>query len=190
MLNAIIATRESERTLVPTLSALVPAVTDGLLAEVVVADAGSRDATADMADIAGCRLMASSGPLGARLKAAAASTRAPWLLFLRAGHVPAPGWVAAVGDFIERAGSPAGNLQAAVFRAGAASAPRPGFGEVLAAIKTAFAGAEATRGLLIARSLYDELGGHPPHDGAEAALLRRLGRRRIGLLAAGLTYNT
>ena len=71
MLSAIIATHESERTLVPTLAALVPGVTAGLLAEVVVADAGSPDATAEVADIAGCRFMTSSEPLGVRLKAAA-----------------------------------------------------------------------------------------------------------------------
>ena len=73
MLSAIIATHESERALVPTLAALVPGATAGLLGEVIVADAGSRDATAEVADIAGCRFMVSSEPLGARLKAAAAS---------------------------------------------------------------------------------------------------------------------
>ena len=102
MLSAIIATHESERTLVPTLAALVPGATAGLLGEVIVADAGSRDATAEVADIAGCRFMASNEPLGARLKAAAAaSTRTPWLMFLRAGCVPEPGWIAAADRFIE-----------------------------------------------------------------------------------------
>lgn len=66
----------------PTLAALVPGAATGLLAEVVIADANSSDATAEVADIAGCRFLASSEPLGARLKAAAATTRSPWLLFL------------------------------------------------------------------------------------------------------------
>ena len=56
MLSVIIATHESERALVPTLAALVPGAAAGLLAEVVVADAGSRDATAEVADIAGLPL--------------------------------------------------------------------------------------------------------------------------------------
>ena len=190
MLNAIIATRESERALVSTLSALVPAVTAGLLAEVVIADAGTRDATQEVADFAGCRYMASDQPLGARLKAAAASTRALWLLFLHAGHVPEPGWVAAVGGFIEKANRPEGSVRAAVFRPRAAPALTPGFSGMLVALRTAFAGAKPHGGLLIARELYDEVGGHPPHDDAEAALLRRLGRRRIVLLAAGLSQDT
>ena len=100
MLSAIISTYESERSLVPTLAALVPGAATGLLAEVVIADANSRDATAEVADIAGCRFLASSEPLGARLKAAAATTRSPWLLFLRAGATPQSGWIEATDHFI------------------------------------------------------------------------------------------
>ena len=85
----------------PTLAALVPGATAGLLGEVIVADAGSSDATREVADIAGCRFMASSEPLGARLKAAAGSTRTPWLMFLRAGCVPDVGWVASVDGFMQ-----------------------------------------------------------------------------------------
>src|SRR5262245_24787365 len=102
MLSAIISTHESERSLVPTLSALVPAAATGLVADVVIADANSRDATAEVADIAGCRFMASHEPIGARLKAAAAATRSPWLMFLRAGAVPQPGWIAATDTLIRR----------------------------------------------------------------------------------------
>ena len=57
MLSAIIATHESERALVPTLAALVPGAMAGLVREVIVADGGSRDATAEVADVAGCRFM-------------------------------------------------------------------------------------------------------------------------------------
>ena len=107
MLSAIISTYELERSLVPTLAALVPGAATGLLAEVVIADANSRDATAEVADIAGCRFLASSEPLGARLKAAAATTRSPWLLFLRAGATPQSGWIEATDHFI-RTSSAAG----------------------------------------------------------------------------------
>ena len=69
MLSVIIATHESERALVPTLAALVPGAAAGLIGEVVIADAGSRDATAEVAEIAGCRFISSSDPLGVRLNA-------------------------------------------------------------------------------------------------------------------------
>src|SRR3974390_2888350 len=123
MLDVIVATHESERSLVSTLTALVPGATAGLVCEVVIADAGSRAATPGVAEIAGCRFVASSEPLGARLKVVAASTRSPWLMFLRAGVVPDPDWVGAAERFIDMARFPAGS-QAAVFRP-------PGVGDLL-----------------------------------------------------------
>ena len=186
MLSAIIATHESESVLVPTLSALVPAVATGLLRGVVVTDAGSKDATAEVAEIAGCRFVVSSEPLGARLKAAAAQTRAPWLLFLRAGVVPEPGWIDAAERFIHAADM-AERPRAAVFRPpGIADLMRPGLAEIVAMLRVALGGApRPEQGLLIARRFYETLGGHDGTEGAEAALLRKLGRRRIGMLAAG-----
>ena len=187
MLSVIIATHESERSLVPTLSALVPGATAGLVAEVVVADAGSRDATAEVADIAGCRFVISAEPLGVRLKAAALSTRAPWLLFLRAGCVPEPGWVAAADTFMAGAGQGGRESRAAVFRPpGVVDLLRPSLSELVALLRVAFGGgARPEQGLLIARRVYESLGGHPDGAEPEAALLRKLGRRRLAMLAAG-----
>jgi glycosyltransferase involved in cell wall biosynthesis len=187
MLSAIIATHESERTLVPTLSALVPAVATGLLREVIVADAGSRDATAEVAEIAGCRFMSSGEPLGARLKAAAVATRAPWLMFLRAGTVPEPGWIQAVERFMQTA-EMAERPRAAVFRPpGMADLMRPGLAGILAMLRVAFGGGpRPEQGLLIARRFYDALGGHERHARADTALLRLLGRRRIAMLTADI----
>jgi glycosyltransferase involved in cell wall biosynthesis len=186
MLSAIIATHESERALVPTLSALVPAVAAGLLGEVVVADALSRDATAEVAEIAGCRFISSDEPLGVRLKSAAQQTRAPWLLFLRAGVVPEPGWMAATERFMQ-AEEAADKPRAAVFRPpGVADLMRPGWRELLALLRVTLSGApRPEQGLLIARRFYEAIGAHDAIEDAEAALLRKLGRRRIVMLAAG-----
>jgi glycosyltransferase involved in cell wall biosynthesis len=190
MLTAIIATNESERTLVPTLAALVPGATEGLLGEVIVADAGSRDATAEVADIAGCRFIASSAPLGARLKAAVATTRTSWLMFLRAGCVPEPGWVGAAGRFIDAAEQREDGGRAAVFRPpGVADLLRPGLAELIALLRvTLGGGAKPEQGLLIARRHYDALGGHPDGDGAETALLSRIGRRSLTMLASAARF--
>lgn len=182
MLTAIIATHESERRLVPTLAALVPAATAGVITEVIVADAGSSDDTAKVADYAGCRFISSPEPLGARLKSAALSTRTPWLLFLRAGCVPEPGWIQAAEHFMQGA-DPVD--RAAVFRPpGVADLMRPGLAELLALLRVTFGGApKPDQGLLIARRFYDALGGHASDAEAEAALLRKLGRWRIAMLA-------
>src|SRR5258707_10816476 len=101
MLSVVIATHNSERALLPTLAALVSGAAAGLVREVIVADAGSRDATAAIADGAGCRVLVSTQARGARLKAAADAARAPWLLFLRPGLVLDATWVDDTRHFIE-----------------------------------------------------------------------------------------
>ena len=186
MLSVIIDTHESERALVRTLAALVPGATAGLIAEVVVADAGASDDTEEIADIAGCRFMRSNEPQGVRLKAAAETTRTPWLMFLRAGCVPEPGWIAASERFMQMNDLAEGAGRAAVFRPpGVADPLRPGLGELFNMLRLACGGRPGPeQGLLIAKRLYLALGGHPEGAEADAALLRKLGRRRIAMLPA------
>lgn len=184
MLSVIVATHESERTLVPTLSALVPGAMSGLVTEVVVADAGSKDATAEVADIAGCRFMIAEGDLGSRLQDAARSTRTPWLMFMRAGLVPEPGWMAAAESFMQAAAFEEKAPRAAVFRT-ASDQASPGLRELIAVLGAMLGGGDrAAQGLLIARSLYEDVGGHPAVTDAETAILRTIGRRRLALLGA------
>jgi glycosyltransferase involved in cell wall biosynthesis len=186
MLSVVIATHDSERALLPTLAALVAGAAAGVVREVIVADAGSRDATAAIADGAGCRVLTSAQTRGARLKAAAATARAPWLLFLAPGTVPDATWIEETRRFIEQADlRGCATTRAAAFRPGSA-AFRPALVEALALLWAALgARPDASQGLLIARSLYDALGGH--RDGAEPErdLARRLGRRRVVLLRSG-----
>jgi glycosyltransferase involved in cell wall biosynthesis len=186
MLSVVIATHDSERALLPTLAALVAGAAAGVVREVIVADAGSRDATAAIADGAGCRVLTSAQTRGARLKAAAATARAPWLLFLAPGTVPDATWIEETRRFIEQADlRGCATTRAAAFRPGS-PAFRPALVEALALLWAALgARPDASQGLLIARSLYDALGGH--RDGAEPErdLARRLGRRRVVLLRSG-----
>jgi hypothetical protein len=107
-------------------------------------------------------------------------------LFLRAGVVPEPGWMAATERFMQ-AVETADKPRAAVFRpAGVADLMRPGWREILALLRVTLSGTpRPEQGLLIGRRFYDTLGGHSGTDDAEAALLRKLGRRRIVMLAAG-----
>ena len=186
MLSAIIDTYESERALVRTLAALVPGATAGLIAEVVVADAGLAEETEEIADMAGCRFLRSGAPQGTRLKAAVEATRTRWLMFLPAGTVPAPDWIAASERFMQANDLGDGSGRAAMFRpAGFADPLRPGFGEIIKVLRFACGGRPGPeQGLLITRRLYGEVGGHPEGAEADAALLRKLGRRRIAMLSA------
>ena len=175
MFSIIVATSDSERTLVPTLAALVPGATAGVVREVIVTDAGSRDDTAQVADIAGCRFVSSSQPLGARLKSAAAAARGLWLMFLTPGVVPQPSWIdetiAFAEDSVQR-----GEARAAVF-----AAPRTRAADLLAPLRRLIgAPPRPEQGLMLPKTLYDEIGGHRAGvRDPETDLARRLGRRRI-----------
>jgi hypothetical protein len=135
-----------------------------------------------VADMAGCHVLALPGSAGARLKAAAATARAGWLMFLRPGTVVDATWIDDAARFIEEGGD-----RAAVFRPGYGTA-RPVLLEALSLLRLALGGRpDPAQGLLIARTLYDGMGGHHDRADAESDLLRRLGRRRIALLRTGAT---
>jgi glycosyltransferase involved in cell wall biosynthesis len=189
MLSVIIATLDSERALVRTLACLVSGATAGLITEAIVADGGSRDDTAAVADIAGCKFLQTEGMLGTRLGAAAEAARAPWLLFLRPGTILDTPWIAEVRGFVER---PRPDIRAAVFGR-AAPAPGGGFGggnlgDALGGALALFAAALGSRprpeqGLLIAADFYRQVGGHSAVADPEAELIRRIGRRRLATLS-------
>ena len=103
MICVIIPTLNSERVLVPTLAALVAGVAAGLVREVIIADGGSRDATAGIADEAGCVFLPAPADEGARLAAAAAAARGDWLLFLDPGAVLDESWPREVAAFMGHA---------------------------------------------------------------------------------------
>src|SRR5215467_7645385 len=119
MISVVIGTRDSEVLLASTLAALVPGAVAGVVREVIVADGGSTDGTATVADVAGCRFFASAEPLGVRLSTAAAMARADWLLFLTPGSVPGSRWIDEVQHFVQEASYCGPPRRAAVFR------PRP-----------------------------------------------------------------
>jgi glycosyltransferase involved in cell wall biosynthesis len=180
MLSVIIATLDSERPLVRTLAALVPGATAGLISEVIVADAGSRDDTAAVADVAGCKFLVFDAPLGTRLKAAAEAARTPWLLFLRPGTILDTPWIGETRNFVERRGP---HARAAVFRRAA-----PGSGALGDALSLAAAALGARprpeQGLIISADFYRDAGGHSERAAdPERELLRRIGRRRIATFA-------
>jgi hypothetical protein len=184
VLSVVIATHDSERPLLPTLAALVPGAAAGTVREVIVADAGSRDATAEIADVAGCHLLLSDRPRGARLKEAAATARSGWLLFLMPGVIPDVTWIDETRRFAEN-----GDLlglaprQAAVFRPGSGLSTSL-LAEACGLLRRAVGARPLPQqGLLIAKRLYDELGGHDEQSSEpERDLYRRLGRKRIVLL--------
>ena len=185
MISVIIPTQNSERVLVPTLAALVPGSAEGLVREVVLADGGSADETAKIADAAGCELLAGPEDEGERLKAAAASARGDWLLFLRPDGILDEGWTREVAAFLATVARAGGSSE----RAGAFKLAVDGYGlaprivEAAAAVRVALLGRpRPDQGLLISRKFYTTLGGHAPGANSQARLLAAIGRRRMVML--------
>lgn len=183
--SVVIPTLDSAGILGPCVGALTEGLMQGLVTDLVLADGGSADAIAAVADAAGARLVTAPRGRGAQLAAGARAARGAWLLFLHADTVLAPGWAAAairhIAEGPDRAGyfrlafdsrHPMARLTAswANLRARALHLP---FGD---------------QGLLIARTLYDRVGGYPEIPLMEdVALARRLRARLVPLDATATT---
>jgi glycosyltransferase involved in cell wall biosynthesis len=161
MISVLIPTLNSERLLVPTLSALVTGSAQGLLRDVILVDGGSTDGTEKIADAAGCEFRRGPTNAGERLMAAAAAARGTWLLILEPGCVLEEGWTREVAKFVEGAEqSEQASFCAAVFRM---AIDDYGFAarvkEFAAMARLTVTGRPQSRqGLLIAKRLYTQRG--------------------------------
>jgi glycosyltransferase involved in cell wall biosynthesis len=184
MLSIVIATHDSARPLEATLTMLVPGAMRGVVREVIVADGDSTDATIEIADAAGCHVLASTAPLGGRLAAAAVMARARWLMFLRPGTILEATWVDEIAAFIGDSELEGGTATAAFRGTTKDAGDHPGLKAALSFLGLpSFQRPHPDQGLVISAERYKELGGH--RDGAadpEGDLLARIGWRRIAIL--------
>ena len=182
MLSVIIPTEGVERPAVATLAGLVPGAAAGVVREVLLVDRAGTGVIERVADIAGCRFLASEGSRAAALAAGARQARSPWLMFLHAGAVLDTGWIDETTQFIERV-SDSGHPRAGIFRYARSPYANTGLAEGVKLIARIVAGPWADQGLLIARDHYERLGGYAPNARrSEAKLLRQLGRSSRTLL--------
>lgn len=187
MISVIIPTLNAETTLGETLGALVPAVVEGLVKEVIIVDGGSTDETAKVVDIAGATFIRAEKGRGQQLAAGAKAARFSWLLFLHADTVLTPGWEREAASFMERIDSGRRPPAAAAFRFALDDiGPMPRILERLVALRCALFGLPyGDQGLLLPNGLYREVGGYRPIPLMEDVdLVRRLGWRRIAMFRA------
>ena len=181
IVSVIIPTLDAAAELPATLAALADAP---LVGEIVVADGGSRDDTIAIAEAAGARVVVAPRGRGTQLAAGAAAAAGEWLLFLHADCRLAPGWQQAVAAF---AGAPGATGRAGYFGFALDDPSRAArrLERIVAWRCRTFALPYGDQGLLIARALYDRVGGFSALPLMEdVALVRRLGRDRLALLAA------
>jgi rSAM/selenodomain-associated transferase 2 len=155
-----------------------------IVGEIIVADGGSADDSAAVAKAAGTRVVMAPRGRGAQLAAGAAAARGEWLLFLHADCRPAPGWAGAAADF---AAAPGACGRAGYFSFALDDDRRAARRlERVVAWRCRILGLPyGDQGLLIARSLYDAVGGFAALPLMEDVdLVRRIGRERLVLLDA------
>ncbi len=181
-LSIVIPTLNAADSLGRCLTAITAAERMGISLEIIVADGGSRDATADTAGALGAKVISCAPGRGGQLAAGAQAAGGQWLLFLHADTALEPGWTRAAADFM---GAEENVRRAAYFRFALddeATAARR-LERLVAWRCRLLALPYGDQGLLLSRDFYRELGGFPPLPLMEdVALVRRIGRRRLAAL--------
>ena len=181
-LSVVIPTLNAAAGLPACLESLMPGLEAGLIREVIVADAGSEDATVQIADATGAKVVTGAKGRGAQLAAGAAAARGDWLLFLHADTQLSRDWAERAGDHMA-----ARPDKAAYFELKYRSDARPARTlEKRANRRARMLGLPyGDQGLLISRRLYDAVGGYADVPLMEDVMIvRAIGKRRLVQLNA------
>ena len=152
-ISVIVPTLNAEAVLHTCLEALMEGVDAGLLAEVVVSDGGSSDATLKLADAWGANIVTGAPSRGGQLRRGCDAARAEWFLVLHADTVLSPGWSDAVSACLGQGAAGYFKLKfdrGGRFVAGWANLRARWFGLPY-----------GDQGLLVRRDVYARIGGYP-----------------------------
>jgi len=180
MLSIVIPTYNTGPSLEKTVSSLVP---PPYAREIIVVDGGSDDGTFELAQQLADVVVKSNKGRGTQLKAGGEAAKGDWLLFLHADTVLPAGWGAEVSTFIAKAGTyPAAAYFTFALDDDNADAKRL---EKVVSWRCRLLGLPyGDQGLLISRSLYEEIGGFNDMPLMEDVdIVRRIGKSRLKQLS-------
>lgn len=183
--SVVVPTLDVADRLGPCLGALGNALFDGVIHEVILADGGSTDAIAEIAEATGAKLISAPRGRGTQLAAGAQAASGTWLLFLHADTVLGPGWGQAALAHIAGRPDRAGWFRLAFDADHRAARLVSGW----ANWRSRWLGLPyGDQGLLVPRALYIKVGGYPPIPLMEdVAMARRLRGRLCPLGAVAVT---
>lgn len=177
-ISLVVPTRNAADALPHLLGSAAEGLSAGLVRELVVSDGGSSDHTRTVAEAAGATWITGPASRGGQLQRGCAAARGAWLLVLHADTILPPGWSESVAARLDDPRC-AWAFRLA-FRA-------DGFGPRAVATwanarSRTFDLPYGDQGLLIHRSLYDEIDGYPDIPLMEDVAIARALRGRLGLL--------
>jgi len=181
-ISVIIPTLNAAGELPLCLESLMPGLEAGLIREVIVSDGGSSDATLQIAEGTGAKVVTGAKGRGAQLAAGAGAARGEWFLFLHADTALSRDWAERTGDHIMTRPDHAGYFELK-FRSDARAARGL---EKRANRRARVLGLPyGDQGLILSRSVYDRVGGYPDVVLMEDVMLvRAIGKRNLVQLNA------
>jgi len=176
-ITVVIPTLNGADKIMPTLACLVEGSAEGLIGQVVIADGGSSDGIADIAEEVGADFVTAKPGRGGQLRAGAEAARGAWMLFLHADTVLDGDWLRGVHRHLENHSDKAGHFSIRFDSERRYARWTEGWTNIRARwFKLPF----GDQGLLISRALYDELGGFDDIPLMEdVKLVLAIGRRRL-----------
>jgi len=176
-ITVVIPTLNAAEKIMPTLACLVEGSAEGLIGQVVIADGGSSDGIADIAEEVGADLVMTEPGRGGQLRAGAEAARGTWLLFLHADTVLEGDWLRGLRRHLDKYPETAGHFRIRFDSERRYARWTEGWTNIRARwFKLPF----GDQGLLISRRLYDEIGGFEDIPLMEdVAMILAVGRKRL-----------
>ncbi len=183
-ISIIIPTLNAAGSLPGCLDSLLPGLSAGVIRDLVISDGGSTDGTPALADDVGAQLVTGAKGRGGQLQRGAEVAKADWLLFLHADTQLPDDWVGAVSVHIAKQPH-----KAAVFRLRfQADGLLPRLVGSWANFRSrVFDLPYGDQGLLISRTLYDQINGYPDLPLMEDVAIARALKGRVLLLPTYVT---